>query len=171
MIYGTLSYICSEGKVAMIRKFADRQEPNSGLYTLPGGKMDEIEARSREGRLESAIREVEEEAGISMIDPIPRGEIFFNNEGRIFDNWKNSKDYYVYVFSASEYEGDLKKEDREGILEWIPKEEIPSLPKNEGDKKIYEWLESERYFRGTIKHEGKEIDEDGTTVEYLWRVF
>lgn len=162
-----MSYLSVKGMVLMIEKFKRKDDPNSDFFTLPGGKLEDSEKMNSLGRLESAIRETEEETGLRLINPGLRGIILFDNSERIFKDWKNPEDFLVYIFSAKKHKGKLKKKTEEGIPLWIDENFIDSLPKNEGDEKIYEWLRDPRYFMGTIKHKGEELDEQRTFVDYF----
>lgn len=168
MKYGTLSYIVSDKGILMIKKNKREDDPNSGLFALPGGKLEDYERglKNSEGRLESAIRETIDEANITMLNPVFRGIILFDNKDRIFPNWPEPDNYLVYIYSATEKEGELKESD-EGIPVYIPEKKIPSLPKNSGDKLMYEWLKDGRNFIGVIKHKGNEIDEEGSWVDWF----
>jgi 8-oxo-dGTP diphosphatase len=168
MKYGTISYITSPEGILMIKKNKRENDPNSGYFAPPGGKLEPYEKglKNPKGRLESAIREIKEEVGITMLNPILRGTILFDNKDRAFDNWPNPDNFEVSIFSATKYSGELKESD-EGIPVWTPEKIIPSLPKNPGDKLMYEWLKDGRNFRGVIKHKGNEIDEEGCWVDWF----
>ena len=170
MMYGVYSYLRrSDDLVLMVRKPEKESDPNSGLCTLPGGKIEKGEkGLNPRGRLERAILETRQETGLILLNPQLRGIVLFDNEGRIFDNWKSSKDYMVYTFVANEYAGDLLKEGGGGETPfWVPEPEIPNLPKNAGDVKIYEWIKTGRFFMGVIRHKGKELDEENTFENYF----
>lgn len=163
-----MSYLYVGGLVLMIKKFERENDPNSGLYTLPGGKVEDWQKGTNpQGRLESVIEETKTETGLILINPIFKGLIIFDNSERIFDNWSDPEDYPVYLFSAHEYTGKLKKRSDEGIPIWVSESDIPNVPKSQGDAKIYEWLKDPRYFVGVIKHKGKEVDEENTFVDYF----
>ncbi len=165
--YGTLCYLCVDGKVLMIHKDIREGDPNSGYYTPHGGKLKEFERKKGFiGILEGVVREMEEETGLTILTPKLIGEILFDNSEREFDNWKNPSDFLVYVFRAERHSGKLKKRCSEGVNVWVKKDDIPDLPQNPGDVKMYEWINSGRNFKGTIKHKGKVLDEEGTRVEY-----
>jgi len=169
MKYGTAGYLNCDKGILMLEKNERKDDPNSGYFALPGGKLKEYEKGldTPKGRLESVIRETKNETGIKLINPLLRGLILFDNSERIFDNWLNPDDFYVYYYSAKKYLGKLKESD-EGVPFWISSlEEIDSLPKNEGDKLIYEWIKDGRNFLGVIKHKEKELDESGTFVDYF----
>jgi len=173
MLYGTLIYLEFDGKLLMVQKKIREGDPNSGYCAAPGGKPDTKEEKSAffeknlEGITKCAVREFEEETGLKISDLEFRGTILFDNSERKFDNWKNPKDFFVYVFTTNDYEGELITETHEGYPKWFPKDEILGLPQNPGDKKIYEWLNDGRVFEGVIKHKGKILDEEGTFVNYL----
>lgn len=168
MKYGTMSYITSPEGILMIKKNKRENDPNSGYFAIPGGKLENYEKglNNPKGRLKSGIRETKDETGIKLINPVFRGTILFNNKDRTFDDWPNPDNFYVYIFSATEYSGGLKESD-EGIPVWVPEKKIPFLPKNPGDKLMYEWLKDGRNFSGVIKHKGNEIDEEGSWVDWF----
>lgn len=163
-----MSYLSVEGRVLMVRKEVRENDPNSEFYTLPGGKLNDLEkGLSPLGRLKSAIRETEEETGLKLIRPRLRGIILFDNSERIFPDWKNPQDFLVYLFSARSYVGNLKDKTDEGTPIWVDEKELPNVPKNIEDEKMYEWLKNPKYFIGVIKHKGRVLDENGTLVDYF----
>ncbi|HUW43871.1 MAG TPA: NUDIX domain-containing protein [Bacillota bacterium] len=167
MKYGTMAHLEFRKKVLMIQKTKRDNDPNSGCFTLPGGKLKDLEKIHKKGRLESVIRETQEETGLILIKPRLQGVILFDNSERIFDDWENPENFQVYLFVAENYGGQLIGNSNEGFPQWVNKESILDLPKNEGDKKIYEWLKKGLYFAGVIKHKGKKLDEEGTFVDYF----
>ncbi len=167
MKYATLSHLMVDDQVLFLEKPKREDDPNSGFFVLPGGKLEENEKGDNlSGRLECVIRETFDETGLILINPVLVGIILFDNRERIFDNWPNPQDFIVYVYSAEKYSGELKSSS-EGRAFWVKKNKISQLPKNAGDAKIYEWLEDGRNFSGVIKHKGKEIDQSGTWVDYF----
>lgn len=168
MKYGTMSYLASGGKVLMIRKNVREDDPNSGLYTLPGGNLKDFERGSNpKGRLEAGVRETKEETGLTLINSVLKGVVLFDNFERIFPNWSNPKDFLVYMFIATGYTGKLKSKSKEGVPLWVPEIDFSRVPKNIGDERVYGWLRNPRCFMGTIKHKGTELDEQGTFVDYF----
>ncbi len=154
--------------ILIVEKVERENDPNSGYYTLPGGKLESFEKglNNLDGRVNSAIRETKDETGITLIDPVLRGTILFDNKDRTFDNWPNPDNYLVYIYSATKYIGELKESD-EGIPHFISDNSIPFLPRNLGDKLMYEWLKEGKRFFGVIKHKGNEIDEKGSWVNWI----
>jgi len=168
MKYGTMVYLVSKGKVLMLKKYERKDDPNSGYFTLPGGKLEKYEKGldNSQGRLKSCVRETIDETGIEPINPVLRGVILFDNNGRTFSNWPNPDDFYVYIYSTTKFKGKVKRSD-EGIPYSVPLAKVKEVPSNLGDKKMYEWLKDGRNFIGVIKHKGKELDETGTFVDYF----
>ncbi len=168
ILFGVFTYLSEGSNALMMKKGIRKNNPNSGNYAPSGGNLEDHErGLNPAGRLEAAIRETREETGLTVLDPVWRGIILFHNFEREFPNWPNPEDFLVYVFSATKYSGKLGKGKKKEIPLWIPEKEIPYLPQNPGDRKIYEWLKDGRFFAGIIKHKGKEIDDFGTHVDFL----
>lgn len=102
------------------------QKPKRGWYAMPGGKME-----SGESIKESAVREFREETGLRLKDAELKGVFTFvvksENKNEKLEEWM------MFTFYAEQYEGDLLEESAEGILEWVPVEEIAGKPMAEGD--------------------------------------
>jgi 8-oxo-dGTP diphosphatase len=169
MKYGTMTYVVSENNnILMVKKGIRENDPNSGYFTLHGGKLESNEKGLMNpiGRLESAIRETQDETGITPINPVLRGVILFDNKDRKFPNWNNPDNFYVYIFYANKYHG-KPIQSEEGIPVTVPFGKIKDVPSNPGDKKMYEWLMDGRNFMGVIKHKGEEVDLEGTWVDFF----
>ncbi len=166
--HGVLVYLSVNGKVLMMKKGIRENDPNSGYYVPPGGNLEFYEKGLNKplGRLEAAVREPLEESGLTLINPIYRGVILFHNFEREFPNWPNPEDFFVNVYSATQYTGKPGKGKNNEFPVWIDEEKISELPQNPGDKMIYEWLKDGRFFVGVIKHKGKELDKEGTYVDF-----
>ena len=164
-----MSYLSVGGRVLMVKKGQRENDPNSGFYTLPGGKLKDFEKGliSPRGRVYSAIRETKEETGINLINPRLRGVILFDNSERIFDNWPNPQDFLVHVFQARTCSGLLGMGGGEGIPVWVDESGLGSVPKNLGDELMYDWIKDGRFFTGVIRHKGRVLDEAGTFVDYF----
>jgi 8-oxo-dGTP diphosphatase len=105
-----------------------------------GGKFEKGESPE-----ECAIREVKEESGLIMKNPKLRGFITFP----MFDG---KKDWYVFLFTAHEFEGKLI-DSREGTLEWIHNGKLFDLNLWEGDKVFIPWLFQEKFFSAKFVYE------------------
>lgn len=111
-----------------------------------GGKFEENESPE-----ECMLREVKEETGLTLTDYAFRGIVTF-----ISDKYETE---YMHLFSASEYEGEIRECD-EGTLEWIPKEEV--LDKNiwEGDRLFLMRLDDSRdFFSLKLVYQGDKLTE------------
>lgn len=117
----TLCYIEKDNQYLMLYRNKKVNDPNEGKWIGIGGKLEENESIE-----ECLLREVKEEVGITLTNYTYRGVVHF-----ISDTWENEE---MYLYTASEYDGDIAKECSEGTLRWISKEEIYSLPLWEGDK-------------------------------------
>ena len=91
-----------------------RTDPNWPGYTCPGGHVE-----PEESFVAAAIREVEEETGLTMEDPALRGLKQFQLEGGIR--------YMVILFRASRWHGQLRGS-AEGEVCWASREEMASMP-------------------------------------------
>jgi 8-oxo-dGTP pyrophosphatase MutT (NUDIX family) len=167
MKYGNMAYIVSKGKVLMIKKVVRENDPNSGYFTLPGGKIkfEEKGLNNIFGRRESAIRETLEETGIRMLNPVLQGIILFDNSQRTFSDWKNPDNFLVYIYSSKKFSGKIKASD-EGVPYSVPLEKLEEVPSNSGDKLMYGWLKDGRKFFGVIYHKGNEVDEVNSWVDF-----
>jgi 8-oxo-dGTP diphosphatase len=168
MKYGNMAYLVSKGKVLMIKKGSREGDPNSGYLTLPGGKLEEYEKGLRVifGRFKSVVREIKEETGIQLINPILQGVILFDNSEREFDNWKNLDNFIVYIYSAKKFKGKVVKSN-EGVPYSVPLEKVSKVPSNPGDKLMYSWLKTGKKFFGVIYHKKDKVDEEKSFVDFF----
>ena len=98
---------------------------------------------------ECVIREVLEESGLSIRRPRLCGLI-------MFPNFKGN-DWYVFVFTVTEFSGTLI-DSPEGKLEWIKDEELSSLNLWESDHIFFPWLQKEEFFSAKFIYEGDKMD-------------
>ena len=106
----TLCYILNDkDQVLLIKK---KKGLGWGKYNGPGGKVEKGESPQ-----EGAIREVQEEVGLKLLDIEPRGCIEFVTDGLGFDG-------KCYIFVSKKYEGDLI-ETEEARPHWVDISIIP----------------------------------------------
>ena len=61
----------------------------------------------------------------------------------------------MHLFTATGWEGTMATDCNEGVLEWVPKEQVASLPIWEGDKIFFRLLDEERpFFSLKLSYEG-----------------
>jgi 8-oxo-dGTP diphosphatase len=123
----------------MIHRVKKKDDMHAGKWNGLGGKMDPGETPE-----ECVIREVREESGLILKDPILRGVL-------TFPGFANDEDWYAFVFRADEFEGELIESD-EGILAWIPDSEILDLELWEGDRFFIPWLDRHDFFSGKFEY-------------------
>ena len=116
---------------------------HAGKWNGLGGKFEPGESPE-----ECITREVREEAGLQIRESKLHGLL-------IFPNFKGD-DWYVFVFTASEFEGELI-ESPEGKLEWIPDEKLTSLNLWESDQIFFPWLEDDKFFSAKFIYEGNQM--------------
>lgn len=81
---------------------------------LPGGHIE-----PHESLVESVIREIKEETGLTIKHPQLVG----------MKHWytKDDERYLVFLYRTSEFEGNLRSSD-EGEVKWVSRQELPQLP-------------------------------------------
>lgn len=144
----TLCYVMHEGKTLMLFRNKKPNDYHEGKWNGLGGKFEDGESPE-----ECAVREVEEESGLKMINPRMKGFITFP----LFDG---KKDWYVFLFTAEKFSGELI-ESSEGKLEWIPNDELVNLNLWDGDKIFLPWLFDDKYFSAKFVYEnGKYVSHE-----------
>ncbi len=144
MKLATLCYIRDDEKTLMIHRNKKADDYHKGKWNGLGGKFNPGETPE-----ECVRREVEEESGLIVKDPVLRGIITFP----LFDG---VDDWYVFLYTASDYEGELKETD-EGELEWVPNELIYNLNLWPGDKIFMRWLFNNKFFSAKFNYEDGEF--------------
>jgi len=103
-----LVFIQQGEDVLLIRK---KTGLGQGKINGPGGKLE-----AGETPLQAAIREIEEELTINVLDPVERGELYFH--------FLDGLQMHVTVFSATEFTG-TPTETIEAEPLWFKASEIP----------------------------------------------
>ena len=116
----SLCYPEKDGCYLMLHRVKKVNDENHDKWVGIGGKFEEGESPE-----DCVLRECLEETGLTLKDYSYRGIVTF-----VSDEWGTE---YMHLFTASSFEGSLHPCD-EGELEWVPKEQVPSLPIWEGDK-------------------------------------
>ncbi len=121
MIRSTLCYMEKDGNYLMLLRNKKKKDLNKGKWIGVGGKFEENETPE-----ECLKREVLEETGVVLKRYAFLGIVEFRNDV--------CEDEDMYLFTASEWDGDIDMDCTEGTLKWIPKEEIMGLELWEGDR-------------------------------------
>ncbi len=145
MINTTLCYIEKDGEYLMIHRVKKKNDLNHDKWIGVGGKFEYGESPH-----ECAVREIREECGVMPKNLRYRGIVTF-----VSDEYGTE---YMHLFTADGYEGEIDYNCDEGVLEWVKKEKIPSLPIWEGDKIFFELLDKEEgFFSLKLQYEGDSL--------------
>ncbi len=116
----TLCYVERDGCWLMLHRVKKDADENAGKWIGIGGHLEENESPE-----ECIRREAREEAGVELSDLRLRGIITF-----ILPDWGNE---LTFLYTAKTETAELP-DCGEGVLEWVPIENVMSLPLWEGDK-------------------------------------
>ena len=144
MILATLCYLKQDGHTLMVYRNKKPNDMHAGKWNGLGGKFEPGESPE-----ECVIREVQEESGLQIRNPRIHGLL-------MFPSFKG-EDWYVFVFTAREFEGELI-DSPEGKLEWIPDEKLTSLNLWESDQIFFPWLEIEQFFSAKFIYKGDQME-------------
>ena len=133
MKLATLCYIQKDNKTLMLHRVKKEDDMHQGKWNGLGGKFEPGESPE-----ECVIREVREECGLTLRNPILKGIM-------TFPQFSKGEDWWAFIFIAREFEGSLK-ESSEGDLEWIDNDKLFDLDLWDGDKIFIEWLKKKGFF-------------------------
>ncbi len=125
----TLCYIEKDSSYLMLHRIKKENDMNHDKWIGIGGKFEDKESPE-----ECVIREAFEETGLILTDLSYRGIVTF-----VSDEYETE---YMHLFKSCEFKGELKECD-EGVLEWVKKEKMYTLPSWEGDYIFLELLDAE----------------------------
>ena len=142
MKLATLCYVMNKNNktTLMIHRTKKANDYHEGKWNGLGGKFERGESPE-----ECAIREIKEESGLMVKSLRMNGFI-------TFPNFDGIDDWYVFIFTADEYKGEMI-DSAEGKLEWIPNDKITKLNLWEGDKIFLEWLYQDKFFSAKFNYE------------------
>lgn len=145
MIPTTICYIKNnKNEYLLLHRVKKKNDLNEGKWIGVGGKFEPGETPDQ-----CVVREVYEETGLTLTEFKCKGMIRF-----VSDTWED-EDMYLYL--ATGFTGELKECD-EGVLKWVPEEEVLNYPTWEGDKYFLKPLLEGRYpIDMLVSYEGDEL--------------
>ena len=144
MIMATLCYLKREGQTLMVHRIKKENDIHMGKWNGLGGKLEPGETPE-----ECAIREIREETGLTVTNPILKGIL-------TFPDFAKDEDWYAFVFLAHEMEGELI-DSPEGTLKWVDDAELLRLNLWEGDRIFLPWLEGSKFFSGKFEYQDGQL--------------
>src|SRR5258706_10001877 len=142
MILATLCYVQHNGKALMVHRNKKPNDMHTGKWNGLGGKFEAGET------LEMCIRwEVQEEAGLFIQNPRLRGLL-------TFPNFKGN-DWYVFVYTVSEFDGELLESSPEGSLAWIEDGKLAELNLWESDHIFLPSIAAGKFFSAKFEYDGE----------------
>ena len=142
----TLVHLELDGKYLMLHRVKKEHDENHDKWVGIGGKFEPGESPE-----DCALREVREETGLTMKSWSYRGIVTF-----VSDEWGTE---YMHLFHSADFTGTVKDCD-EGVLEWVDKRALLSLPIWEGDKIFLRLLDTDRpFFSLKLRYRGDTLVE------------
>ncbi len=151
MKLATLCYVLHEDKVLMLFRNKKENDIHEGKWNGLGGKFEESETPE-----DCVKREILEESGLKIERPKLQGFL-------TFPKFSKGEDWYVFVFTASQFEGELI-DSPEGELKWIKREELLSLELWDGDREFLPYLFKPGVFSGRFEYVDGELRDSEMTV-------
>lgn len=140
MKLATLCYVRREAHTLMLHRIKKAQDMHQGKWNGLGGKLEAGESPE-----DCAIREIAEESGLVVVNPVLKGILTFPAFDEI-------EDWYCFVFVARQFTGELI-DSSEGSLRWVPDTELMSLNLWEGDRIFIPWLDQPGMFSAKFTYE------------------
>lgn len=140
----SLCYIERGSEYLMLHRVKKENDENHDKWIGIGGKF-----KNGESPDECMLREMREETGLTALSWRARGIVTF-----VSDEWGTE---YMHLFTCDRFSGTVKDCD-EGVLEWIDKSRLLSLPIWEGDKIFLRLLDEEApFFLLKLCYKGDEL--------------
>ena len=144
MKLATLCYLKNNDQTLMLYRNKKPGDIHKGKWNGLGGKVEAGETPEQ-----CAIREIQEESGLTVIDLKFNGVITFP----MFDG---VDDWYVFIFTINESHGFLI-DSPEGELAWIPDEKLLELNLWDGDRIFLPWLKQDKFFSAKFVYVAKKL--------------
>lgn len=146
MKLATLCYVKKNGRTLMLHRVKKENDAHEGKWNGLGGKFEPGESPE-----DCVKREILEESGLKITDPRLKGIL-------TFPDFSKSEDWYVFVFTASNFTGSLL-ECAEGDLAWIKDAELLKLNLWEGDRVFLPLLKRRGHFSGKFRYKSGRLAE------------
>lgn len=131
----TLCYIEKDDNYLMMHRVSKKNDVNHDKWIGVGGHFEDGESPE-----ECLLREVREETGFSLISWKFRGIVTFRSDDQ------NCEYMHLYTAAVSDADTASLPDCPEGILEWVPKDEVKNLPIWEGDKIFFRLMDENHPF-------------------------
>ena len=142
----TLCYLERDGAYLLLHRVKKEHDVNRDKWIGIGGHFEENESPE-----DCVRRETLEETGLRLTSWRYCGIVTF-----VSDRWEGE---YMHLFHAEGFEGSLK-DCSEGVLEWVPKERMRTLPQWEGDRIFLDLMERRvPFFSLKLRYEGDTLRE------------
>ena len=142
----TLCYIERDGAYLLLHRVKKLNDENRDKWIGVGGHFEENESPE-----DCVLREALEETGLRLRAPRYCGLVTF-----VSDRWEGE---YMHLFHAEDFDGTLK-DCSEGVLEWVPKARVRTLPQWAGDRIFLDLLEARGpFFSLKLRYEGETLRE------------
>ena len=135
MKLATLCYLRRHDQTLMMHRVKKENDIHQDKWNGLGGKFNPGESPE-----DCVIREIKEESGFIIKNPVLKGVL-------TFPEFSANEDWYVFVFVATEFDGQMI-DSTEGNLEWIDNENLLDLNLWEGDRHFIKLLDKDVFFSG-----------------------
>ncbi|EHJ01114.1 NUDIX hydrolase [Clostridium sp. DL-VIII] len=104
--------------------------------SFPGGHVEDGESL-----IESTIREIKEETGLTISNLEPCGIIYWNND-------ETGDKYFVFNYRTDVFSGELLEKTDEGNVFWVDKDDLLNLNLSDGLKERLPMFLEKKYSEG-----------------------
>lgn len=146
MKLSTMCYITKNNKTLMLYRNKKENDVHEGKYVGLGGKIEKGETPE-----ECIVREVKEESGLNIKNPMLKGVL-------TFPSFKDDEDWYVFLYTARDFDGQIT-ESNEGELLWVQNDDLEKLNLWDGDKLFLKWMKDDRFFSGKITYKKGKLED------------
>lgn len=144
MKLATLCYIKQNNQTLMLHRIKKENDMHQGKWNGLGGKFEPGETPEA-----CAIREIYEESGLRVNEPVLRGIL-------TFPAFSDDEDWYAFVFVVRDFSGELI-DSPEGVLAWVDDTQLLDLNLWPGDRVFLKWLDQDRFFSGRFDYVDGEL--------------